>query len=160
MDIQQAKFWRQLHRIRERKGYTLLEMVIVLALLALMMGVVFPDFFVQRDRILLGTTARELESACRLARQLSMDESREYVVELSSSRFSVRENWTGSQRVISSDYPAGIMRGTGSHDQAVFGREGLTGYSKLVLENRRKQYIEVEVHIGTGRITVSEIKQR
>ncbi|MDW7670633.1 MAG: prepilin-type N-terminal cleavage/methylation domain-containing protein [Bacillota bacterium] len=147
----------QLNLLSCRKGYTLMELIVVLAVLALFMGIAFPSFFAHRDRVLLKTTAAELESSLMLARQLSMDENREYVVELMKSQFRVRQNWAGAPAVVSIDYPPGIKRNVGSHTQVVYGRDGLTGYGKFVLENRRKQRMMVEIHIGTGRVTVSDI---
>ena len=143
----------------DSKGYTLLELIIVIALLGLLLAIAFPDMFTIRDRLTLQTTAQELESAIKLARQLSADEDREYVVELTSGRFAVRENKVGSQRVVSQNYPNGIKRNAASDQRLVVNRDGLTGYCKFVLENNRKQKIDVEVHIGTGRVSVSQVYQ-
>lgn len=146
--------------LRNSNGYTLLELIIVIALLGLMMTIAFPDLFTIRDRLTLQTTAQELESAINLARQLSADQDREYVVELTSERFAVRENRVGTERVVSHYYPSGIKRSDTSHQQLVVNRDGLTGYGKFILENSRKQRINVEVHIGTGRVTVSHVYQQ
>jgi len=143
--------------VANHKGYTLLELLIVIALLGLMMSIAFPDLFTLRDRLTLQTTAQELESAIKLARQLSADEDREYVVELTSARFAVRENRLGSTRVVSQYYPDGIKRNPASDHRLVVNRDGLTGYNKFILENGRKQRIDVEIHIGTGRVTVSQV---
>ena len=139
------------------KGYTLLELIIVIALLGILLSIAFPDLFSYRQRVQLAATAKELESAIILARQLSADESREYVVELSTERFSVRENRVGSQRVVSQHYPSGVQRAGSSDHRLVVNREGHTGYGKFVLENSRNQRIDVEIHIGTGRVAVSQI---
>ena len=144
-------------QLRHSGGYTLLELIIVIALLGLMLTIAFPDMFTIRDRLTLQTTAQELESAIKLARQLSADEDREYVVELTSGRFSVRENRVGSERVLSQHYPNGIERNAASDQRLVVNRDGLTGYCKFVLQNNRKQKIDVEVHIGTGRVSVSQV---
>lgn len=138
-------------------GYTLLELIIVLALMGLIMAIAFPDLFTFRERLVLQTTAQELESAIQLARQLSADQNREYVVELTSLRFAVRENRLGSQRVVSQNYPSGIKRSAASDQRLVVNRDGLTGYGKFILENSRKQKIDVEIHIGTGRVVVSQV---
>ena len=144
---------------KDHKGYTLLELVIVIALLGLMMTIAIPNLFTYHNNLTLQTTAQELESAIKLARQLSADEDREYVVELTSERFAVRENRVGSERVLSQNYPNGIKRNVASDQRLVVNRDGLTGYGKFILENSRKQQIDVEIHIGTGRVTVSQVYQ-
>lgn len=140
-------------------GFTLLEMIIVMALLSILLSIAYPNISTHHQKLVLTTTAQELESAIKLARQLSADEDREYVVELTSGRFSVRENRVGSERVLSQHYPNGIERNAASDQRLVVNRDGLTGYCKFVLENRRKQKIDVEVHIGTGRVSVSQVYQ-
>ena len=146
-----------LRRTASDSGFTLLELMIVLALLGVMLAVAFPDLFSYRQRVLLVSTAAELESAILLARQLSADECREYVVELTASRFSVRENVLGSKRVVSTDYPPGIKRAAASRERLVVNRNGLTGYGKFILKNSRNQHIDIEIHIGTGRVNISSI---
>ena len=153
-----VRHWQTLGKLYgNNKGYTLLEMLVVLALLGLLLSVAFPNVSSVHHRVMLQTTAQELESAIKLARQLSADEDREYVVELTSERFAVRENRVGSQRVVSQSYPHGIKRSAASHQRLVVNRDGLTGYGKFILENSRKQKIDVEIHIGTGRVSVSQV---
>ncbi len=142
---------------RNRKGFTLIEITVVLALIAILAGIAMPNYFTMQERLKLTTTASEVESAVLLAKQLSRDECREYVVELTASRFSVRENRLGSQRIFSQNYPAGIKRASTSVNRITVNRDGLTGYGKFVLENSRKNRIDIEVHIGTGRVTISNI---
>lgn len=145
------------NQLIDHKGYTLLELVIVIALLGLMMTIAIPNLFTYHNNLTLQTTAQELESAIKLARQLSADEDREYVVEMTSERFAVRENRVGTEPVVSQYYPSGIKRSATSDQQLVVNRDGLTGYCKFVLQNNRKQKIDVEVHIGTGRVSVSQV---
>ena len=160
MDSRQKRLWRNPVKIMEScnsKGYTLLEIILVLALLSLLISISFPDLFAMRQRTLLQTTASELSGAVMLARQLSGDEGREYVVEMTSLRMLVRPNRFGSKAVLSLPYPEGLKRGDGSTERVTFNRKGQSHYGKFILENGRKQQIHVEVHIGTGRVTVSDI---
>jgi len=140
-----------------RDGYTLLELVLVVAILGLLMSIAFPNLAAIHQQTQLKTTAAELESALQLARQLSADESREYVVELTNEQFHVRENRLGSPLIFKQMLPRGIERSPGSIQRVTYNRHGLTGYGLFVMNNRRGQCIDIEVHIGTGRVTVSDL---
>ncbi len=140
-----------------KKGYSLMELVLVLALLSIVAGVAIPNVMAYQHRMWLTTTAKELESAILLAKQLSIDEDREYVVELGNHRFSVRQNYANATRVISTTYPAGVTPASTSQRQLVITRGGLTSYVKFILENRRHQRIDVVIHIGTGRVERSAL---
>ncbi|MEN1759298.1 prepilin-type N-terminal cleavage/methylation domain-containing protein [Anoxynatronum sibiricum] len=140
-----------------QRGYTLLELLLVLAILSLLMSIAFPDIASLRQQAQLRTTASELESALQLARQLSADECREYVVELTDEQFHVRENRLSSPLIFKQVLPPGITRNQASIQRITYNRHGLTGYGLFTLENRRGQLIDIEVHIGTGRVIVSDL---
>ena len=140
-----------------QQGFTLFEVIIVLALMGIMASVALPNSQAIHQRTLLQNTAREVESALIMARQLSMDESRQYEVLLSSNRFSIRESLAFSGRVRSWDYPAGIEKARTSDDRISFNRKGVTGYGQFTLKNRLDQKVDITIQIGTGRVVVSEL---
>ncbi len=92
-----------------------------------------------------------------MARQLSMDESKPYEVLLSESRFSIRESSSTGKRIKNWNYPNGVGKASSSDDNISFNRKGVTGYGKFTLENRRKDRIDIEIHIGTGRVVMSNV---
>ncbi len=77
-------------RVKESRGFTMLELIIVIAILGLMASIALPNGMSIYQRTILRNSANEVESALIMARQLSMDESKSYEVLLSESRFSIR----------------------------------------------------------------------
>ncbi len=134
------------------RGFTLLEILLTLAILAIVMSIAIPNGLAFYQQISLVSTAYEIESALTLARQMSMDESREFAVILGSEGFSIREHSTFGRIRWSKPYPNGIMRYPLSDTSIAFNRNGVSGYGKFVLANSRGQRMDIIVHIGTGRI--------
>ncbi|RQD67238.1 MAG: prepilin-type N-terminal cleavage/methylation domain-containing protein [Tindallia sp. MSAO_Bac2] len=142
---------------KNTRGFTMLELILVIAILGLMASIALPNGQSIYQRTILRNTANEVESALIMARQLSMDESKSYEVLLSTSRFSIRESLATGKRIHSWDYPEGVGKAPTSDDNISFNRKGVTGYGKFTLENRRNDRIDIEIHIGTGRVAVSDI---
>lgn len=143
--------------MKDAKGFTLLELMIVLAIMGLMAGIALPNAEAMYQRTLLQTTAHEIESALLMARQLSMDESKQYEVLLSCCFFSIRNTLSKGKRIYRGEYPQGISKAATSHTSIYFNRKGVTGYGKFILENQYGQQIIIEIHIGTGNVVVSDI---
>ena len=139
------------------RGFTMLEIILVLAILGLMLSIALPSGLTIYQRTLLRNTANEIESALVMARQLSMDESKQYEVLLSDTRFGIRESISTGKRVRSWDYPKGIRKAVTSDDRISFNRRGVTGYGKFTIENTRKDRVDIEIHIGTGRVVLSDV---
>ena len=147
---------RERSQYRQR-GFTMLEVMLVLVIFGLMASIALPNGLSIYQRTILRNTANEIESALVMARQLSMDESKPYEVLLSENRFSIRESSFTGKRIKSWDYPNGIVKAVASDDNISFNRNGVTGYGKFTIGNRRGERVDIEIHIGTGRVALSDV---
>lgn len=92
-----------------------------------------------------------------MAQQLSIDESREYRVEILGDSFRVREDKFGGKVVYSKSLNPRISLLHGSDDRFKYNRHGNTGYGNLTIINKSGNKLKIEVMIGTGRVRISSL---
>src|SRR5690606_18722814 len=105
----------------------------------------------------LKSTAMELKSALQLSQELSIDESREYCVELIDDTFRVREFVARGRIVFTRKFDKNILVHKGSQNRIAYNRHGETQYGKFILVNRKGEKIEIDTLIGTGKVRISDI---
>jgi len=142
---------------RLNKGFTLIEILLILSIMTIIFSIVIPINIGLYDRLLLKATAKEIKSSLHMAQQLSLDESRNYCVELFSSNFRVREQVVGGKIVYRQKIDDRIKVLTGYDHRITYNRDGNTAYGCFALENRQKDKIMIEVMIGTGRVRISSL---
>ena len=138
-------------------GFTLIEIFITLSLFALLSSIVISIPNGMYHKILLKSAAAEIKEALYLSRQLSLDESREYCVELMEDKFRVREDKAEGKIVLTQEFNKGISGIKDPKNRISYNRSGETGYGKFVLINKKGQKIHIEILIGTGRVRISDI---
>ncbi len=140
-----------------KKGFALIEVFVTLSLLAVLGSiVVFTPNNLYCD-MLLKSTAVEIKEALQLAQQLSLDESREYRVNLTKNGFTVKEDMSNGKTVMARQFDKGILRSGESHKKITYNRNGETAYGKFILINKRGKKIIIEILIGTGRVRISDV---
>jgi prepilin-type N-terminal cleavage/methylation domain-containing protein len=143
--------------IDNKNGFTLIEVLVALSLFVILGSIVFSVPSNIYHKILLKSTAVEIKEALCLSRQLSLDESKSYCVELLEDEFRVREHITGGGIVLNQQFGKNISKSQKSEYRIAHSRDGETSYGKFILVNKKGQKIDIEVLIGTGRIRISDI---
>lgn len=138
-------------------GFTLIEVLVTLSLFVILSSIaVFAPSGIYH-RILLKSTAVEIREALYLSRQLSLDESRSYCVELLEDKFRLREHVGGGRIVLRQEFNKNISKFKNSQDRISYNRNGETSYGKFTLANKKDQKIDIEILIGTAKIRISDI---
>ncbi|ARE87555.1 pilus assembly FimT family protein [Clostridium formicaceticum] len=143
--------------MKDRRGFTFIELIVTVAVLAILLLVALPGCNGLYHRFLLKTTADEMKSALYLAQQYSIDESRDYCFELFDDIFRIREPKIGGKIAYRQKIDEKIKVLPGYSSDVTYNCHGITPYSKFVLANRRGERVQVEVMLGTGRVRVSDI---
>ena len=115
---------RRIKRIGIR-GFTLLELMIVISIMGILMTVTWPKFTVVKDQFKLKTTSRACVLDTRYAQQLSMDIKERHGIFFSQTGYTIKD--VGSGKIIKSiSYSNGVRYVSGSlnGDVVVFGTDG------------------------------------
>ncbi len=111
---------------RNSRGFTLLELMIVVGILGILIAAVTVNMGPSRDHFKLHTTARKCVSDTRYAQQLSLDTKSRHGIYLSTGGYDIRKVDTGDV-VKSVDFSNGIeyerIEGT-SDNELIFGTDG------------------------------------
>ena len=78
-----------------KKGFSLLELILVISIISTLFFIMFPAYKNIQQRQLLWATAYEMKSDAYLAQQLSLDQSRQYAIEIFENRYRIREQVFG-----------------------------------------------------------------
>ncbi|SNR86568.1 competence protein ComGD [Anaerovirgula multivorans] len=143
--------------LSNNKGFTLIEILLVVTIITLFGFMIFPMNRGLYDRFLLEATAKEIKSALHIAQQLSIDESRNYCVEVFEKSFRVREHKIGGKVAYSQKIDDRIKVMPGYDHRINYNREGTTSYGIFVLSNKQEDKIKLEVLLGTGRVRISSL---
>ncbi len=138
-------------------GFTLIEVLVTLSLFAILSSIVIFAPSNIYHRVLLKSTAIEIKEALQLCQQLSLNESKEYCVELIGDEFRVREYVSGGKTVLIQQFNKNISVSKESQDRISYNRNGETSYGKFILVNKKDKKIFIDTLIGTGRARVSDI---
>lgn len=143
--------------IANKKGLTLIELVLVSFMVSLFFLLTFPMNNKLHDRYLLTSTAKEIRSTLYLAQQMSMDESRDYGVELFQESYRIRDQIFNGKILHREKIDDRIKVMPGNSPRITYNRHGNTSYGYFVLSNRQGEKIKIEAMIGTGKIKISNI---
>ncbi|SDK51920.1 prepilin-type N-terminal cleavage/methylation domain-containing protein [Natronincola ferrireducens] len=144
--------------MKNKKGFTLIELLLVLMMMGILIALVPLINRNVYDRFLLRTTANEVKSALHLAQQLSIDESREYCVELIGNKLRVREQVLFGRVVLVKELSQRVTISPESHERITYNRDGVTAYGQFVFTNSKKEKMRIQVDIGTGKAKIIQQK--
>lgn len=150
----------EIYLIKKNNGFTLIEIIVVLAIFGILLMIVFPISTKLYETILLETTANKIKSTLLLAQTLSLDQSKEYCVELSNNghSFRLREAIVEGRIVLVEELDKKIEFDKKQlYNTIKYNRNGITSYGKFIIKNKQEQMIDIETYIGTGRVNISKI---
>lgn len=138
----------------KNKGFTLIEMMIVVAIIGILALVISPNFNSSREQFTLYTTARSCVSDLRYTQQLSMDTKVQHGMYFTQNGYQI----IGSEVVKKVDFD-GLTYQTifgASSDAIVFQTDGTPIESgKIDLKsNISDMHIYISVTPGTGEVSV------
>lgn len=143
--------------INNKEAFTLIEIILVCFIISLFFLFTFPMSRSLYDRYLLKSTAKDIRSTLYLAQQLSIDESRDYGVELFQDSFRIREQLFKGRILPRQKIHNRIRVLPGNSPRIIYNRHGNTSYGYFVLSNRQGDKVKIEAMIGTGRVRISDI---
>lgn len=141
--------------MKNNKGFTLIEMLLVLGIMMLILAMVIPNKREIEGDLLLYQTVLEIENTLKLARHLSIDESTTYRVDIYGKQVTLRRFLHNTEPIYTFDIPEGIEARITTFDAVFFNRNGASGYHRILVKNNNSERFILETIIGTGRIKIS-----
>ncbi|GHE20920.1 GspH/FimT family pseudopilin [Halomonas urumqiensis] len=143
--------------VERRAGFTLVELMVVLAIVAMTVAVVPPLVVKVMPAMQAQAAARELASGLREARSTAMADNREVVVEIDLERRTY--HWQG-QRIraeLPSHVALDVLTGdaVGTRGQFHFYPDGSASGGRASLAWRGREWV-VDIDWLTGRVTLDE----
>jgi len=136
-----------------KPGFSLPEVAVVLAMMAVVLSIALHRFAALRDATSVRAATGDLGSACSLARQVAVSNRRVVAIVLDTGR-GVVEVRSGGARIARRDLGAayGVRLGA-NRDSAVFDARGLGyGLSNLSIAIRRGHFVDTLTMSRLGRV--------
>ncbi|WP_160721766.1 prepilin-type N-terminal cleavage/methylation domain-containing protein [Isachenkonia alkalipeptolytica] len=140
---------------RENKGFTLIEILLILGIMMLLFAMVVPNKREINDDLLLYQTTAEIENAIKLARHLSIDESKTYRVDIKDQTLTIRQYLHNTTPVFTLQIPKVIEVEVTTNNVISFNRNGGSSYHRILIKNRKNEQYVIQTAIGSGRIYIS-----
>ncbi|WP_053957112.1 pilus assembly FimT family protein [Inediibacterium massiliense] len=146
----------------KEKGFTFIEIILVLFIMGICSCIVFPATSKIYERKILESTAQKIQSTLLLAKHLSRDEYNIYCVEsvCEGRGFRLRENKIPGKIIFIEKFHPSIkfdLQEKNCNRKIIYNRRGMTSYGKFIIMNTKKDKIKIETMIGTGKIVISNI---
>jgi prepilin-type N-terminal cleavage/methylation domain-containing protein len=137
-------------------GVTLLELVVVVAILATATVFALPAIRVGSDHLQLRAGASRVASLLREARQQAVTHRRPARVALETNRRAAALSWEGADELIRRvELPARFrLDAAGAAETLTFSPRGLVRDARWTVEGPGGRRLVIEVHGVTGRVTV------
>ncbi|MBI1733231.1 MAG: GspH/FimT family pseudopilin [Gammaproteobacteria bacterium] len=144
---------------RHAPGFSLLELLVVMAILALAAAVVPPVFAPALDKLQVSSAAREVAAALRLARNTAVSSGRETVlgVDVDAKRISLNErtrDLTLPKDAVITLTTADAERNSASAGGIRFFPDGSSTGGRVLLEHAARSY-RIDVNWITGGVAVA-----
>jgi prepilin-type N-terminal cleavage/methylation domain-containing protein len=136
-----------------KAGFSLPEVVVTLAMMAVLLSIALPRFMALRDATSVHAAAGDLASAFSLARQVAVSRHRVVGIVLDTAR-GVVEVRSGGARIVRRQLAASYGVHLGSNrDSAVFDARGLGyGLSNLSVAIQRGHFVDTLTMSRLGRV--------
>lgn len=141
------------HRPRPAAGFTLIEMIVVLAVFGLMLGLVVSRGPVRSARLEMDAAARDIAGGLRLARALAISENRPVAFNIDVAHGSVRTE-DGPARVLPAALAIRVSAERGGAVPAIrFAPDGSSSGGRIELIGHGRT-IQIGVDWLTGRVRI------
>jgi general secretion pathway protein H len=146
----------------KNRGFTLLELMLVLVILTVASGIVVARFFRGTDQINLKASAREMSASLRYSRNQAVAERRAYAVVVAKTGYAVYTSEPAGNggfkavQVLKRNFPEGIFMDTATEGEVRINffplGDSTGGQIRLVSRNGTKVYVRVEQFTGKAKI--------
>lgn len=148
---------------RNCRGYTLIELVVVISLLGLMAGIALPDFKKNAANSNLKTAAFELAENIRLAQQKSIAEGLPYKIVIDLERGDNYQILAGKQGKLVK-LPKNVIFSWTSYTNVgktiIFGPSGAPNQGGTIALTNGDNTIYVIISVATGRVRIDKTPPR
>lgn len=143
------------HRPRAAAGFTLIEMIVVLAVMGLMLALVVSRGPVRSPRLELDAAARDIAGGLRLARAQAIAENRPVAFSVDIARGSTRTD-AGPPRALPAGFAIRIVAERGGAVPVIrFGPDGSSSGGRIELTGQGLR-VQIGVDWLTGRVRIND----
>jgi general secretion pathway protein H len=144
---------------RNQRGFTLLELIVVLGILALVLAIAPPALAPALDQLRIRTAARDVAAALRLARNTAVSSGRETTLSLDVSERRIAVNDRTRRLALPQDAAltlttARVEQQSESEGAIRFFPDGSSTGGRVTLEHGSRRY-RIDVNWITGAVAVS-----
>ena len=144
--------------LRQRDGFTLTEIIVALAIIAILAAIAIPNWSTLLPNYALNSAARQVQSEFQKAKSRAVSENTDYRLVFSSTSYSYsieRDTGSGWQSTgENKPLPEGITLGGSSTTTLSFAPRGSSNGGTIMLCNIKNAGYNVAVTSTTGRITI------
>lgn len=154
-------------RLRKNKGFSLIELIIVIAILAIVLAIAAPNFMAYRDNSNLKEATRDISSDIQLYKQRAVSENKQYrmVFNVGGNNYTVQSSdggggWVNvATKSVGAGYGGIIITGdpTFTDDTITFATRGTTTNGTLALEHATRHSTAQIVTSTMGRVRVDYV---
>ncbi len=102
----------QLMELKKQKGFSLIELMVVISIIGILLAIAIPGFIKMAPRMRLKSAARDVVSDIQLAKTLALRDRKQYIIEFSSNGYKVKTDGVVKKTINLSDYE-GVAFGSG-----------------------------------------------